>query len=65
MAAENFELKPGVTIFYDDASDLKVVAGESVEIDEDNATPKTATAILSGTLVKVKASKSAKKEETK
>lgn len=63
--AEQFSLKPGVTIFYDDVSDLKVVGDAVVEIDEENATPKTVTAIMQGVLVKVKASKSTKKEEKK
>ena len=65
MSKESFQLKPGVTMFYDDASDLKVIAGESVEIDEDAATPKTATAIMSGALVKVKAPKQTQSKDDK
>lgn len=57
MAKEKFQLKDGVTMFYDDESDLKVLAGKSVELDEEDVTPKTATAIMSGALVKVKVAK--------
>jgi hypothetical protein len=54
---DKYQLKPGVTIFYDDQSDLKVVAGQTVELDEETVTPKTAQALMSGALVKVKAPK--------
>jgi len=57
MSKEKYELKPGATIFYDDETDLKIVAGQTVELDEDEVTGKTATALLSGALVKVKPAK--------
>lgn len=58
MAKEKYQLKDGATVFYDDEIDLKIVAGQQVDIDEDEASPKTATALMSGGLVKVKTSRS-------
>lgn len=65
MSKEKYQLKDGVTLFYDDESDLKVVAGRTVELDEDEVTPKTATAIMSGALLKVKVAKQPAKDESK
>lgn len=62
MAKQQYQLKPGVTIFYDDESELKVVAGQKVELDEDQVTGKTAVALMSGALVKVKATPTGEKK---
>ncbi len=68
MAEQSYKLKDGVTIFYDHESELKVVAGQTVELDEDEVTPLTAQALMSGALVKVKVQKgkeSSSKEKEK
>lgn len=65
MPKEKYTLKSGATIFYDDANEFKVVAGQEVELDPDEATGKTAAALLSGGLVKVSSKKATAKEEKK
>lgn len=62
-AGEDYQLKEGVTIFYDDESELKVIGGEKVTLDEDNVTAKTAAAMLSGALVKVRMPKAGKETD--
>ena len=57
MSKEKYQLAKGATIFYDDESDMKVVGNQTVELDEDEVTPKTTVALMSGALVKVKAAK--------
>ncbi len=62
MAKQKYELRPGVTIFYDDESELKVVGRQQVELDEDHVTGKTARALMSGALVKVSATREDEKK---
>lgn len=62
MAKETYQLNKNAAIFYDDESELKVVAGETVELDEDEVTGKTAVALMSGALVKVKLAKNEKEK---
>ncbi|MCW5959271.1 MAG: hypothetical protein KIS76_03860 [Pyrinomonadaceae bacterium] len=57
MSKETYKLRDGAASFYDDESGLKMVAGDTAEIDPDKATGLTATALLSGGLVKVNVSK--------